>query len=101
MTNNHPGTGSTVAVPSPPSWDREAEPEVGGHAIATGGNVRLDGGTAAQRAARATPTSMIPAPVCVSTSDAKWSIARVRSPRGNIAVLNQLAGSVGTASPAR
>ncbi len=81
MTNSHPGTVSTVAVPAPASWDLEAdivvvgsgatglpaaiwareagasvilveaEPHTGGHAITAGGNVPLGGGTSAQNAA--------------------------------------------------
>ena len=75
MTNDHCGTVSVVAVPSPASWHREAdivvigsgaagmpaailareagvsvilveaEPDIGGHAIISGGNVPLGGGT--------------------------------------------------------
>ena len=81
MTNDHCGTVSVVAVPSPASWHREAdivvigsgaagmpaailareagvsvilveaEPDIGGHAIISGGNVPLGGGTSAQKAA--------------------------------------------------
>lgn len=78
MRNDHPGTVSAVAVPSPASWQRdtdivvigsgaaglpaaicareagasvilvEAEPDIGGHAITSGGNVPLGAGTSAQ-----------------------------------------------------
>jgi len=81
MANDHPGTVSVVAVPPPTSWHREAdivvigsgatgmpaaivareagasvilveaEPDIGGHAIVSGGNVPLGGGTSAQRSA--------------------------------------------------
>jgi hypothetical protein len=81
MTNYHSGTVSAVAVPSPVAWQREAdiviigsgaagmpaaiwaceagasvilveaEPDIGGHAITSGGNVPLGGGTSAQKAA--------------------------------------------------
>jgi len=81
MTDQHAGTVSAVAVPSPASWHREAdivvigsgaagmpaaifareagasvilveaEPDIGGHAITAGGNVPLGGGTSAQKAA--------------------------------------------------
>ena len=81
MTNIHPGTVSVVAVPSPACWHREAdivvigsgaagmpaaivareagasvilveaEADIGGHALVSGGNVPLGGGTSAQQAA--------------------------------------------------
>ena len=42
---------SLRAKPGPPSYLVEAEPDIGGHAIVSGGNVPLGGGTSAQRSA--------------------------------------------------
>jgi hypothetical protein len=101
MTNNHPGTVSTVAVPSPASWDHqadivvigsgaaglpaaiaareagasvilvEAEPHTGGHAITAGGNVPLGGGTAAQKAA-----GIEDSPDLVFLDNTDWSVVQ-------------------------
>ena len=81
MIDQHSAAVAAVAVPPPDMWDREAdivvigsgaagmpaailareagasvilveaEPDIGGHAITSGGNVPLGGGTSAQRAA--------------------------------------------------
>lgn len=101
MTNNHPGTVSAVAVPLPASWDREAdivvigsgaagmpaaiwareagasvilveaEPDIGGHAITSGGNVPLGGGTAAQKAA-----GIEDSPDLVFLDNTDWSVVQ-------------------------
>lgn len=101
MTNDHPGTVSAVAVPSPASWHRdadivvigsgaagmpaaifareagasvilvEAEPHIGGHAITSGGNVPLGGGTSAQVAA-----GIEDSPDLVFLDNTDWSIVQ-------------------------
>ena len=101
MTNQHPGTVSIVAVPTPDSWHREAdivvigsgaagmpaailareagasvilveaEPEIGGHAITSGGNVPLGGGTSAQKAAGIEDT-----PDLVFLDNTDWSVVQ-------------------------
>jgi succinate dehydrogenase/fumarate reductase flavoprotein subunit len=101
MTNHHPGSVSTVAVPAPASWHREAdivvigsgaagmpaailardagasvilveaEPDIGGHAITSGGNVPLGGGTAAQKAAGIEDT-----PDLVFLDNTDWSVVQ-------------------------
>jgi len=101
MTNDHPGTVSAVAVPSPALWHRyadivvvgsgaagmpaaifareagasvilvEAEPDIGGHAITSGGNVPLGGGTSAQTAA-----GIEDSPELVFLDNTDWSIVQ-------------------------
>ena len=101
MTNNHRGTVSVVAVPSPASWHREAdivvigsgaagmpaaifareagasvilveaEPDIGGHAITSGGNVPLGGGTSAQKAA-----GIEDSPDLVFLDNTDWSVVQ-------------------------
>ncbi len=101
MTNNHRGTVSVVAVPSPASWHREAdiviigsgaagtpaaifareagvsvilveaEPDIGGHAIISGGNVPLGGGTTAQKAA-----GIEDSPDLVFLDNTDWSVVQ-------------------------
>ena len=101
MTHNHPGTVSIVAVPSPTSWHREAdivvigsgaagmpaaifareagasvilveaEPDIGGHAVISGGNVPLGGGTSAQRAA-----GIEDSPDLVFLDNTDWSVVQ-------------------------
>ena len=101
MTNDHPGTVSVAAVPSPASWHREAdivvigsgaagmpaaivareagasvilveaEPDIGGNAIIFGGNVPLGGGTLAQRAA-----GIEDSPDLVFLDNTDWSVVQ-------------------------
>src|SRR4029077_627295 len=101
MIKNHPGTVSTVALPSPVSWDLaadivvigsgatglpaaiaareagasvilvEAEPHTGGHAITAGGNVPLGGGTSAQKAA-----DIEDSPGLVFLDNTDWSVVQ-------------------------
>ena len=101
MTNDHRGTVSVVAVPSPASWHREAdivvigsgaagmpaailareagvsvilveaEPDIGGHAIISGGNVPLGGGTTAQKAA-----GIEDSPDLVFLDNTDWSVVQ-------------------------
>jgi len=101
MTDDHPGTVSMVAVPAPTSWDREAEivvigsgaagmpaaiwareagasvilveaeADIGGHAITSGGNVPLGGGTAAQKAA-----GIEDSPDLVFLDNTDWSVVQ-------------------------
>jgi succinate dehydrogenase/fumarate reductase flavoprotein subunit len=101
MTNSHPGTVSTVAVPLPATWDHqadivvigsgaaglpaaisareagasvilvEAEPHTGGHAITAGGNVPLGGGTSAQNAA-----GIEDSPDLVFLDNTDWSVVQ-------------------------
>ncbi|HET7881298.1 MAG TPA: FAD-dependent oxidoreductase [Acetobacteraceae bacterium] len=101
MTSNHPGTVAVVAVPPPALWHREAdivvigsgatglpaaivareagasvilveaEPDIGGHAITSGGNVPLGGGTSAQRAA-----GIEDSPDLVFLDNTDWSVVQ-------------------------
>jgi succinate dehydrogenase/fumarate reductase flavoprotein subunit len=101
MTNDPTGAVSTVAVPSPASWHREAdivvigsgaaglpaailareagasvivveaEPDIGGHAITSGGNVPLGGGTSAQVAA-----GIEDSPDLVFLDNTDWSVVQ-------------------------
>ena len=101
MTDDQPGAVSTVAVPSPSFWDKEAdivvigsgatgmpaaiwareagasvilveaEPDIGGHAITSGGNVPLGGGTAAQRA-----SGILDSPDLVFLDNTDWSVVQ-------------------------
>src|ERR1700723_2383593 len=101
MTNDHRGTVSAVAVPSPASWRREAdivvigsgaagmpaailaresgasvilveaEPDIGGHAITSGGNVPLGGGTSAQKEA-----GIMDTPDLVFLDNTDWSVVQ-------------------------
>jgi succinate dehydrogenase/fumarate reductase flavoprotein subunit len=101
MTSNCPGTASVVAVPSPALWHREAdivvigagaagmpaaifareagasvilveaEPDIGGHAIISGGNVPLGGGTSAQKAA-----GIEDSPDLVFLDNTDWSVVQ-------------------------
>jgi succinate dehydrogenase/fumarate reductase flavoprotein subunit len=101
MTNDHPGTVSAVAVQSPALWHRdadivvigsgaagmpaaifareagasvilvEAERDIGGHAITSGGNVPLGGGTSAQKAA-----GIEDSPELVFLDNTDWSIVQ-------------------------
>jgi succinate dehydrogenase/fumarate reductase flavoprotein subunit len=101
MTDHHSGTVSAVAVPTPTSWDREAdivvigsgaagmpaaivareagasvilveaEPDIGGHAITSGGNVPLGGGTSAQKEA-----GIDDSPDLVFLDNTDWSVVQ-------------------------
>jgi succinate dehydrogenase/fumarate reductase flavoprotein subunit len=101
MTDHHSGTVSAVAVPTPMSWDREAdivvigsgaagmpaaivareagasvilveaEPDIGGHAITSGGNVPLGGGTSAQKQA-----GIDDSPRLVFLDNTDWSVVQ-------------------------
>jgi succinate dehydrogenase/fumarate reductase flavoprotein subunit len=101
MTDHHSGTVSVVAVPTPMSWHREAdivvigsgaagmpaaivareagasvilveaEPDIGGHAITSGGNVPLGGGTSAQQAA-----GIADSPGLVVLDNTDWSVVQ-------------------------
>ena len=101
MTKNYSGTVSAVAVPSPAAWHREAdiviigsgaagipaaiwareagasvivveaEPDIGGHAITSGGNVPLGGGTSAQKAA-----GIEDSPDLVFLDNTDWSVVQ-------------------------
>ena len=101
MTNNRRGTVSVAAVPSPALWHREAdivvigsgaagmpaaifareagasvilieaEPDIGGHAITSGGNVPLGGGTSAQKAA-----GIDDSPDLVFLDNTDWSVVQ-------------------------
>jgi succinate dehydrogenase/fumarate reductase flavoprotein subunit len=101
MTTDHPGTVAVVAVPSPAAWHREtdivvigagaagmpaaicareagasvllleAEADIGGHAITSGGNVPLGGGTSAQTAA-----GIEDSPDLVFLDNTDWSVVQ-------------------------
>jgi succinate dehydrogenase/fumarate reductase flavoprotein subunit len=101
MFDPHPGTVSAVAVPSPASWHREAdivvigsgaagmpaaicareagasvvlveaESDIGGHAITSGGNVPLGAGTSAQKAA-----GIEDSPDLVFLDNTDWSVVQ-------------------------